>query len=229
MFIGHFALGFAGKKINKGPSLGTMLFAVQWLDLLWPLLVLTGVEKLSIEPGNTVFTPLNFESYPWSHSMLMAIVWGALFGILYYAKTKNRNASLLLLFLVFSHWILDWITHRPDLQLTPFSEMRAGLGLWNHKWATLIIETLIFAAGILLYLRSTKAKNKTGAWALWALVGFLFIIYFMSVFGPPPDKVSMIAWTGMAQWLLVAWGYWIDKNRVKYHFHPDLRRDPAQK
>jgi hypothetical protein len=214
MFIGHYALGFAGKKINKAPSLGTMFIAVQWLDLVWPVLVLMGIEKVNIEPGNTAFTPLNFVSYPWSHSMLMAIVWGVLFAIIYYTITKNRNASLLLLFLVISHWILDWISHRPDLQLTPFSEMRVGLGLWNHKWATLIIETGMFIMAILLYLRVTKAKNKTGIWSLWGLILFLLIIYLMSVFGPPPEKVSQIAWTDMAQWLLVAWGYWADRNRV---------------
>jgi membrane-bound metal-dependent hydrolase YbcI (DUF457 family) len=214
MFIGHYALGFAGKKINKIPSLGTLFIAVQWLDLVWPLLVILGVEKVSIEPGNTVFTPLNFVSYPWSHSMLMAIAWGVLFAIIYYVRTKNRNASLLLFFLVFSHWILDWISHRPDLQLTPFSEMRVGLGLWNNKWATLIIETSIFLFSVLLYMNATKAKNKTGVWSLFALAAFLLVFYLMSAFGPPPEKVEIIAWTDMAQWLLVAWAYWIDKNRM---------------
>jgi hypothetical protein len=137
-----------------------------------------------------------------------------LFAIFYYARTKNRNASLLLLFLVFSHWILDWITHRPDLQLTPFSEIRVGLGLWNNKWATLVIEILLFVVSVLLYMNATKAKNKTGTWALPGLIAFLLIFYLMSAFGPPPEKVEMIAWVDMAQWLLVAWGYWIDKNRV---------------
>lgn len=190
-----------------------MFLAVQWLDLLWPILVLMGVEKVAIEPGNTVLTPLNFISYPWSHSMLMAIGWGVLFAIIYYARTKNRNASLLLLFLVFSHWILDWITHRPDLQLTPFSEMRVGLGLWNHKWMEMIIESGMFVIAIFLYINMTKAKNKTGIWALWSLVLLLLIIFYMSVFGPPPEKVNQIAWAGLAQWLFVAWGYWIDNNR----------------
>jgi membrane-bound metal-dependent hydrolase YbcI (DUF457 family) len=214
MMIGHYAVGFAGKKINKLPSLGTMFIAVQWLDLVWPVLVLLGVEKVTIEPGNTEMTPLNFVSYPWSHSMLIAIVWGIMFAIVYYAKTKNRDASLLLFFLVFSHWILDWITHRPDLQLAPFSEIRTGLGLWNHKWAAMVVELLLFATGLFLYSKATKAKNKTGRWALWGLALFLLIIYFMGVFGPPPEKVNMIAWVDMSQWLLVAWGYWIDRNRV---------------
>jgi membrane-bound metal-dependent hydrolase YbcI (DUF457 family) len=213
MFIGHFGIAFAGKKINRTPSLGTMFIAVQWLDLVWPVLVLLGVEKVNIEQGNTVFTPLNFVSYPWSHSLLMAIVWGILFALFYYWRTKNSGASLLLFFLVCSHWILDWITHRPDLQLTPFSELRTGLGLWNNKWATLVIEILLFLVCVLLYVNTTKAKNKTGTWALVAFVVFLLTFYLMSAFGPPPEKVEMIAWVDLSQWLLVAWGYWIDKNR----------------
>lgn len=214
MFIGHYALSFAGKKVSKGPSLGAMFMAVQWLDLVWPVLVLLGVEKVAIEPGNTEFTPLHFEYYPWSHSMLMAMGWGILFAVIYYVITKNRNASLLLLLLVFSHWILDWISHRADMPLTPFTDIKVGLGLWNNKWVTLIIETFMFGVGIFLYMKVTKANNKTGTWALWGLVLFLLVIYFMSAFGPVPEKVSQIAWAGMAQWLIVIWGYWIDKNRI---------------
>lgn len=214
MFIGHYALGFSGKRIDKGPSLGTMFLAVQWLDLVWPFLVLAGVEKVSIDPGNTVLTPLNFESYPWSHSMLMALGWGILFAIIYFARTKNRRGSLLLFFLVFSHWVLDFVTHRPDLQLTPFDGTRVGLGLWNYKWVEVMTETVLFIAGILIYNRLTMGKNKTGQWALWSLVFFLVVIHFMNVFGPPPPSVEMVAWAGLSQWLLVAWGYWIDNNRL---------------
>lgn len=214
MFIGHFALGFAGKKIDKRPSLGTMFLAVQWLDLLWPFLVLAGIEKVSIDPGNTVLTPLNFESYPWSHSMLMAIGWGILFAGLYFTRTKNSRGAWLLFILVFSHWVLDYITHRPDLQLSPFSDIRVGLGLWNYKWAELVIEIILFAAGIMIYTRLTKTKNKTGQRALWALIIFLVVIYIMNVVGPPPPSAGMVAWAGLSQWLLVAWGYWIDHNRV---------------
>ncbi|MBN8674675.1 MAG: metal-dependent hydrolase [Chitinophagales bacterium] len=214
MFIGHYALGFSGKRIDKGPSLGTMFLAVQWLDLVWPFLVLAGVEKVSIDPGNTVLTPLNFESYPWSHSMLMALGWGILFAIIYFARTKNRRGSLLLFFLVFSHWVLDFVTHRPDLQLTPFADTRVGLGLWNYKWVEVVIETALFIAGIYIYSRLVKAKNKTGQWALWSLIAFLVAVHFMNVFGPPPPSVEMVAWAGLSQWLLVAWGYWIDNKRL---------------
>jgi hypothetical protein len=213
MFIGHYAAGFAGKKIDRQPSLVTMFLAAQWLDLLWPVLVLTGAEKFIIDPGNTVLTPLNFVSYPWSHSMLMAIAWGVLFAWVYYAKTKNGRAGMLLFFLVFSHWILDWVTHRADLQLTPFSEIRTGLGLWNYKWMEITLETILFVVSVYFYLNYTKAKNKTGRWALWGLLLFLIVIHFMNIFGPTPPNVNMVAWTALSQWLLVGWGFWIDRNR----------------
>jgi magnesium-transporting ATPase (P-type) len=213
MFIGHYALGFAGKKIDKRPSLGTFFMAVQWLDLVWPVLVLTGVETMQVEPGNTVFTPLNFVSYPWSHSLLAAIGWGLLFGLFYFARSRNGRGSILLGALVLSHWVLDWITHRPDLQWSPFSDARTGLGLWNNFSATLVVEIGIFIAGVLLYVRATRARNKTGSWAFWGFVVFLLVFEVLNAFGPPPEKADMVAWMALSQWLLVAWGYWIDKNR----------------
>lgn len=215
MFLGHYAIGFSGKKIDKGPSLGTLFMAVQWLDLLWPVLVLTGVERVSIDPGNTVMTPLNFEYYPWSHSMLMALLWGFLFFIVYYLRTKNTKGALLLWALVFSHWVLDWITHRPDLQFSPFSETRTGLGLWNHKWLEIGIETSIFIAGVFMYLQITRAVSKTGKWSLWSLLVFLLIIHFMNTMGgTPPPNTDVVAWMALSQWLLVLWGYWVDKHRA---------------
>jgi membrane-bound metal-dependent hydrolase YbcI (DUF457 family) len=214
MFIGHFAIGFAGKAVNKKMSLGTMFLAIQWLDLLWPVLVLTGIEKVSIEPGNTVSTPLNFEYYPWSHSMLMAGVWGILFALIYYLVKKDGKGALLMLLLVFSHWILDWVTHRPDLPITPFDDTtKVGLGLWNHKWAGIAIETSMFLAGSLIYMNVTKARNNTGKWSLWALILFLLVIHFMNMFGPPPPSVTAIGWAGLLLWLFVLWGYWTDRNR----------------
>lgn len=213
MFIGHYGLGLGAKAIDTRPSLGTMFLAAQWLDLVWPILVIAGVEKFSVVPGNTVLTPLRFDHYPWSHSMLMAIAWGTVFGIIYFGITKYRRASVLLGFLVFSHWILDWVVHIPDLQLTPFSEARVGLGLWNFKWPEIILELLIFIVGAGICLRNTSASKKTSQWVLWALLIFLLVIHLMNIFGPPPTNVNAVAWVGLSQWLIVAWGYWADRNR----------------
>jgi membrane-bound metal-dependent hydrolase YbcI (DUF457 family) len=213
MFIGHFALGFAAKKVAPKPSLGTLFLATQFIDLLWPLLLLLGLERVLIEPGNTVVTPLNFTHYPISHGFLSVIIWGVLVGGLYFVFKKDKKAALWLGILVLSHWILDLLTHRPDLPLLPGSDLKVGLGLWNSLFATILVEGGLFAFGVYYYLKITRAKNKTGVWALWSLVAFLLVIYTSNLFGPPPPEAGPIAYLGFAQWLLIAWGYWIDKNR----------------
>ena len=214
MFIGHFGTGFAAKKLDKSPSLGTLFLATQFIDLLWPLFLLLGLESVKIDPGNTNFTPLDFVSYPFSHSLAGVLLWAVLFGGIYYWKKKQIKTSLILAGLVLSHWVLDLFTHRPDLLLIPGVEIKVGMGLWNSVPATLVIESLIFIMGVYLYFKVTKAKNRTGSISLWAVVIFLAIVYVMNVFGPAPPSEGAIAWTTLSMWLLVAWGYWIEKNRT---------------
>lgn len=214
MFIGHYAIGFAGKQVDQRPSLGTMFLAVLWLDLIWPVFVLLRIERFSIEPGNTVITPLDFEYYPWSHSLLMAVLWGLLFGFVYFFFSKSRRSSILLFFLVLSHWVLDWITHQPDLPFTPFSNQKTGLGLWNYLWIELGIEMILFAGAVYWYSKTSKAKNKVGVWSLSILVGLLVVIHFLNVFGPLPPNTNAVAWSALLQWVFVGWGYWVDRNRI---------------
>lgn len=212
MFIGHFAVGFGAKRWAPRASLGTLFLAAQFIDLLWPTLLLLGLERVRIAPGITVFTPLDFEHYPWSHSLAMVVVWAVLFGAVYYALRRDARTSMVLALAVFSHWLLDFLTHRPDLPLW-LDGTRVGLGLWNSVPATLMIEIGLSIAAVWLYLRSTRARDATGRWALWALVLLLGLIYAGNLLGPPPPDVMAIAWLGQAQWLLVAWGYWIDRHR----------------
>lgn len=213
MFLGHFAIGFAAKRYAPRASLGTLFLAAQFIDLLWPLLVLAGVERVRIAPGITGVTPLDFEHYPWSHSLLMVLVWGVLFAAVYFLIRRDRRTSLVLGLAVVSHWVLDWLTHRPDLPLAPGAE-RVGLGLWNSFAGTLVVEVGLFALGVYLYVRATRARDRIGSWALWSLVVFLAAVYAGNLFGAPPPDAMAIAWVGQAQWLLVAWGYWIDRHRV---------------
>ncbi len=213
MFIGHFGAGFAGKKFSKSASLGTYFMAAQWVDLIWPILVLLGIEKVAIEPGISSVTPLDFTYYPFTHSLFGVLIWALLFGFVYFLIKKNSRAAIILGLLVLSHWVLDLFVHVPDLPIFPGLEIKVGLGLWNSFAATLILEGLVFAVGLFLYLKSTKAKNKTGTFALWGLVVFLVAIYISNLFGPPPQSTEAIGIVGNAQWLIVLWGYWIDKNR----------------
>lgn len=191
-----------------------MFLASQFIDLLWPLFLLFGIEQVKIDPGNTVVTPLNFVNYPFSHSLIGVLIWAVLFGSIYYIIKKDLKVALWMAILVCSHWILDLITHRPDLPLLFNNETMVGLGLWNSFIATVIVEGSIFAAGVYFYIKVTSPKNKIGIIALWSLIGFLVIIYISNLFGPPPPSEGPIGIIGLAQWLLIAWAYWIDKNRV---------------
>lgn len=214
MFLGHYALGLAAKKIDNRPSLGTMLMAAQFIDLLWPIFLVLGIEKVEIEPGNTEFTPLNFIHYPWSHSLTATFCWAVLFGGIYFIIAKNKKGSLLLGLLVISHWLLDYFTHRPDLPLTFSEEQKVGLGLWNYKMLTLIMESIMFVVGVIIYSRSTIATATKGKILFWSFIILISAIYIMSVFGPAPTSVPAIKYSAMGQWLFIAWAYWIDKNRV---------------
>ena len=213
MFIGHFGAGFAGKKFSKSVSLGTYFMAAQWIDLIWPILLLLGIERVEIQPSATAVTPLNFTYYPFTHSLVGVIVWATLFGLVYYFIKKNLRVSILLGLLVISHWFFDLLVHIPDLPIYPGESIKVGLGLWNNFMATVILESLIFILGVYLYYKTTKAKNKIGTYSLTGLIAFLVAMYFANLFGPPPESVEAIGIVGNAQWLIILWGYWIDKNR----------------
>jgi len=213
MFIGHFGVGLAAKKVDQKPSLGTLFFASQFIDLLWPIFLLLGIEQVVIDPGNTAFTPLDFVYYPFTHSLVGVLFWGIVVGGVYYLIKKNSKTALLLGGLVVSHWVLDFLTHAPDLPIAPGLDLKVGLGLWNSLIFTLLFETAIFAVGIFLYLKITHAKNKKGEYGFWGLIIFLILIYIMNVFGSTPPNEEAIAWAGNLQWLFVLWAYWVDKNR----------------
>lgn len=214
MFVGHFGVGFAGKAVAPRASLGTLFLAAQFVDLLWPTLLLLGLERVEIRPGITRVTPLDFVSYPISHSLTAAVTWGLLFAGVYGLARRSRAGAATMFAAVVSHWILDLLTHRPDLPLSPWSATKVGLGLWGSLPGTLVVELAIFGGGLALYLRATTARDRIGAIALWGLVGFLLLIYAANLLGSTPPGVEAIAWAGHAQWLLVAWAYWIDRHRT---------------
>lgn len=212
MFVGHFGAGLAAKALAPRVSLGSLFLAAQFIDLVWPTLLLLGLERVRIAPGITAVTPLDFEHYPFTHSLAAVLLWGAGFAIVYRLISKDFRSALLLGVLVVSHWLLDLVVHRPDLPLYPGSA-KVGLGLWDSVAGTLIVELAVFGLGAALYLRTTRSKDRIGVWALWSLLGFLLLVHLGNLLGPPPPSVAAIAWVGQAQWLLVLWGYWIDRHR----------------
>jgi membrane-bound metal-dependent hydrolase YbcI (DUF457 family) len=213
MFIGHMAVGFASKRAAPRTSLGTLMIAPLFVDLLWPIFLLAGLEDVRIQPGNTAFTPLDFVRFPWTHSLLMGVVWALLFALLYRARTGYGRGAIVLAIGVVSHWVLDWITHRPDLQLVPWDPHRVGLGLWNSRMGTMGLELSMFVIGLGLYLLTTRARNVRGHVALWLYVVTMIGLYFADAGGPPPPSVRALEWVALATWAFIPWVYWIDRNR----------------
>jgi membrane-bound metal-dependent hydrolase YbcI (DUF457 family) len=208
MFIGHYGIALAAKRLAPRTSLGTLFVAAVLIDLVWPTLLLIGVERARIDTTLGGVTPLLFSHYPWTHSLLAVCVWSALLGGGYFAWVHDRRAALVVAGLVLSHWILDAIVHRPDLLLMPGGHWAIGFGLWRSAIATLVVELSVFSFGVLLYLRATTGARR---WPLWTLVALLIVIYLGNLFGPPPPSIEAIAWAGHAQWLFVLAGFAIDR------------------
>lgn len=213
MFLGHFAVAFGAKAAAPKTSVGTLILASQFVDLLWPTLLLLNIESVEIVPGITTVTPLDFVSYPISHSLLMVVVWGLVLGAISWLNGKNIKAASVIGLCVVSHWLLDLLVHRPDLPLAPEAPLKVGLGLWNSLPATLLLEFGFLAIGAAIYVRTTNSKGWIGTIGFWSLIAFLLAIYLLSVFGPPPPSVNAVAWMGQLQWLLVAWAFWMDRHR----------------
>jgi membrane-bound metal-dependent hydrolase YbcI (DUF457 family) len=213
MFIGHIALALAAKRATPRASLATLFLAAQWADVIWPIFLALGIEQVRIQPGNTPFTPLDFVSYPYSHSLFALIVWGVLFGVVYRAVAGGRNTLWVLAALVISHWVLDWVTHRPDMPIYPGSA-KYGLGLWNSVPATIVIEGLMYVAGLTIYLRATRARDRVGRWGFFSLAAALVVIYLASTFGPPPPSVEALWITALiGAAILTLWAWWADRHR----------------
>ena len=213
MFIGHFGLAFAAKRAARRTSLGTMFVAAQLADLLWPILLLAGVEQVRIvQASRNPFLTLDFVSYPWSHGLLIELTAGAAFAVLYFAVTRYAPGAIVVGLLVPSHWLLDLVVHVPDLPLYPGGAARFGFGLWRNPIATVALELVVYFAGAWVYARATRTTDRVGRYGLWSLVIFLLLLYAAS-FGPPPPSVNALAWTALIGWPLTLWPWWVDRHR----------------
>lgn len=215
MFIGHFAVGFAAKKFAPRASMGALITAPLFLDVLWPVFLLLGWEHARIAPGDTRYTPFDLHDYPWSHSLLMSVVWATAFALIYQALTRYKAGSIAIWLGVISHWILDWITHRPDMPLYPAGGLRLGLGLWNSIPGTMTVEIAMLAVGVALYVSATRARDKIGRYVFASYVILLFVLYISDRFSPPPNSMTEVAWTGIAATaILIPWAWWFDRHRT---------------
>ena len=212
MFLGHVAVGLAGKRVAPRASLGTLLFAPLFLDALWPVFLAVGIERVRIEPASGTVNPLIFEHYPWSHSLLFALIWSVLFALIYRWRRAYTRGAIWLGAAVASHWFLDAIVHVPDLPLAPGLNVKVGLGLWRSLPATLAIEGLLFAAGIVIYLRAARPQDALGWVLFFGFIAFLVLAYVSTLFGPPPPNLTTLIISAIALWILVPWAAWIDRH-----------------
>jgi len=213
MFIGHYAVGLASKKFAPRASLGVLIAAPILLDLLWPIFVLLGWEHVSIQPSANPFLRLTFDSYPISHGLVAVIGWATLFASLYFAFARYASGAIVIWIGVVSHWLLDYVVHRPDLPLYSGDSRMFGLGLWNHRWITIAVEVAMFAVGVFVYLRQTRPKDVIGNLAFWGFVLVLLGFYAGAIFGPPPPSVNKLAIVALFGWLFVLWAWWFDDHR----------------
>jgi hypothetical protein len=213
VFVGHNAVGFASKKVAPHTSLGWLMAAPMLLDLLWPVFLLLGIEHVRVDEKAAKFSPMDFESYPWTHSLAMSIVWGALFAGIYFLKSRYKAGAMTLFFGVVSHWVFDFFTHRPDLPLWPGGP-KAGLGLWNYPHATLIVELALFTIGFLIYRDVTEPIDRTGSIAMW-LLGFVLLGIYISTAGmTPPKDPRQIAYGALILLVIPFWAAWVDRHRA---------------
>ena len=214
MFLGHYAAALGAKKLAPYSSLGTLILAGQLSDLLWPTFLLQGAEEVRIVPNNPPLLRLDFVSYPWSHSLLMVTVWAGLFAALYAFFRRYPRGTVAVAVLVLSHWVLDALSHRPDMPLAWWGGPLVGLGLWYSQTATIAVEALLFGIGIWIYARHTEPVDKIGQYAFGGFVIVLVIAYTASLLGPPPPDVTTLAWSAQGLWIFVVWGYFLDRHRV---------------
>lgn len=212
MFLGHYGVALAAKGAAPRVSLGTAILAAQLLDLIWPLLLLLGVEEVRIVPGLMAASALDFVHYPISHSLIATVAWAVVAAGAYFAWRRSRAGALIVGIAVLSHWLLDAPMHRPDLPLWPGSDILVGGGLWNSLPATLAIELAVLGAGFWVYARWTTAVDRIGRWGLIGGVAALVLFFLSSLTAPPPGEAAL-AWGGLTLWLFVPWGYWVDRHR----------------
>jgi len=213
VFLGHFATAYAAKRLAPRASLGTLFAAAQLPDVLWPLLVLAGVEHATIAPGDTAFTPMRFDSYPVSHSLLTVAAWGAAFAAVHFWRKRRPLDAVVLAALAVSHWVLDFVSHRPDMPLWPGGP-RLGLGLWNSVPWTVAVELAMLAAGLWLALSATRARDRVGRWGFAGLAALILLMYAVAATSPPPPSIEAVGVTGVIGTLLVlVLAAWVDRHR----------------
>lgn len=212
MFIGHFAPALIAAARPRAAGLGTLFVAAQLVDIGFAILLIPGIEAMRIVPGITAMNPMDLHHMPYTHSLLGALIWAAVFGAVVWFATKRKEAAIGAALVVASHWFIDLIVHIPDLTLYGMPP-KLGLGLWNHPLAAMPLEILLIGGAFLYYLRRTAAPQ--GNWRLWLLAGLLVFAQAVDWFGPkePAYSLAVPATMLFAYALLAGTAAWAGANR----------------
>lgn len=213
MLVGHFALGFFAKRAEPKVSLGTWFLAVMAADFLWCVFMIAGLEHVQFRTGRGAANYLVASDIALSHSLLAIAVWGFLFALVYLWRRRNMYGAWLLCGAVVSHWVLDFISHTPDMPLAPGVPKYFGLGLWTSTWATIVVEGGLWLLAIIVYVRVAKPKTWLGSFAFWPLIALLTLAWYGNLAGlpPPPDTAAIRSLIFFS--LIVAWAFWINRLR----------------
>lgn len=215
MFVGHYGVALAAKPLSPRTSLGWTFLAVQLLDVIWAPLILLGVEHARVVPGFLPASPLVLYDMPWTHSLLAAVAWAWL--------TFRLSKNAVLGGCVFSHWVLDWISHRPDLPLYRGGPV-VGLGLWQFRTASFLVEALFLLAGLAVYLRATRARVPAARYAMPAFAALLIAIEAANIWGPAPMNIRAVAVIAELCFLaFAAVAYALDRLRASKPAEPPVR------
>jgi len=217
MFVGHYAVGFATKRIQPRLSLFSLLTAAMLADILYSIFLIAGIEHFAIRPGITRVNALDLYDFPISHSLLTDVIWAGLFAGIFFFCSRSARAAWIMVAAVLSHWLLDFISHRPDMPRAPGVHKYFGLGLWNSIPATAVLEGSMWFAAIILYVRATRAKGRAGFYGLWIPVGLVTLLWVTSLNGAPPPSVGIVKIVNAVLISLsLAWTYWMDRARVDH-------------
>jgi membrane-bound metal-dependent hydrolase YbcI (DUF457 family) len=214
MLVGHIAVGLAAKRVTPRVSLGTTVLAALLPDLLWCVFLLAGIEHAALKPGRGAANYLAASEMAFSHSLSMDAAWGALLAGAYFLVRRYARGAWVLFAATTSHWLLDFVAHRPDMPLAPGIHRYFGLGLWNSVPATVAVEGGMWVAAVIIYVRATRAKSRAGVYGFWIVAIFLTLAWYGNITGRPPSSARAMALGSLVFFsLVVAWAYGMNRLR----------------
>jgi hypothetical protein len=215
MFIGHFAAGFAAKAVAPKVNLGWLVTAGTLVDLLFTVFLLLGVEHARIVPGLTAANAMDLYDFPWSHSLALDLGWSLLAAGLWWLWRRSAREATVIGLVVMSHWVLDVVSHIPDMALWPGSSELLGVGLWRSIAATVAVEGTLWVVALIVYTRATRPRDRIGRWGFFVYVALMSSMYASSFNGTPPPDMRVVAIVNLSLAIFLVWAAWFDRHRER--------------